>query len=162
VSTVPVYWDALGGHVVLKVLRSRKGLSTVIGTVMMISATMAMGVLAISWAVPTLDLYQSNAGLYYQQRSNALKESFIIEDVWFNLTANPRTIDITLRNVGSIEIKVVALYINGTNYLTGTPMVYVGHRSAPIRITYNWQSGKVYVITVATQRGNQIVSIWGI
>jgi hypothetical protein len=136
----------------------------------MISATMTIGTIAISWAIPALNLYQSTAGIYYQQRSDVLKESFIIEDVWFDSTASPRYINVTLRNVGSVEVKVIAIYINSTIFTTGAstfPTVPVGQRSAPIKISitnpqWTFVAGKSYLIVVATARGNQVVLKAGI
>lgn len=179
-----VHINNIEGKILLKSLKSKKGLSTVIAQILMISATISIGVIAISWAIPTLTLYQSSAGAYYQMRSDALKESFIIEDVWFsNTTTTPPSINITLRNVGSIEINVSAIYISGTN-ISGTmmnttcydrkgnlkplPMIAVGNRTGqsalyspdPIIIRRNpswkFKQGQSYQIIVATKRGNQV------
>jgi hypothetical protein len=101
--------------------------------------------------------------MYYQQRSNALRESFIIEDVWFNSTASPTTIDITLRNVGLIEVRIVAIYINSTIYtnMSDLPTIPVGQRSSPIKVSKSppwvFVNGQTYRIIIATERGNQVV-----
>lgn len=167
-----VVYKCWSGHAVLKILRRKKALSTVIAQVIMLSATMALGAIAINWAVPTLQLYQSNAGIYYEQRAKALKESFIIEDVWFN--PSPNYVNITIRNVGSIEIQIAALYINGTSYSftldpskrqVTTPEGQYPIRTYKIDITstphFTWVAGKKYLIVIATQRGNQVTSMWG-
>jgi archaellum component FlaF (FlaF/FlaG flagellin family) len=147
----------------LRCAKNKKGLSTVIAQVLIISATISIGTIALSWALPALNLYQSTSEIYYQQRSNALKESFIIENVWFNSTASPKTIDITIRNVGSIEIRLVAIYINNTIYtnMSALPTIPVGQRSETIKISRNppwiFGGGQTYRIIVATARGNQVV-----
>jgi archaellum component FlaF (FlaF/FlaG flagellin family) len=80
-----------------------------------------------------------------------LKESFVIEDVWFY--NSPKYVNITVRNVGSIDMEVVAIYMNGTTVWDGSQVIDVGE-TATIKVIFAWDSGE-YRIIVATARGNQ-------
>lgn len=163
---------------------SRRGISTVVANIMMIGVTLSLGAILVAWAGQSYGAFGGGSQLYFQQRGQALQESFVIEEVFLVKTGSPNDqIDIFVRNVGLININVVAIYVNGTSltpqsgtgYCTfsGTPSsASVGVESVcefnvdwPLTCTYPpnycpWNSGNVLVIVVASQRGNQVASTW--
>lgn len=135
-------------------------MSTVISTVLMTSLAITMGTLVVFWASQTIGLYQGGAGVYFLKRGESLKESFVIEDVWFHTN---NKVNVTIRNVGSIEIKILAIHINGTIY-AGSPLpvsLNVGvSRTLTITLASSYDTSKVYFFVVASERGNQVREYW--
>ena len=160
--------------------RTRRTLavSTVVGTVLMTVLTITLGTVAVIWASQTFGLYQGSAGIFYNSRAAALRESLAIEDVWFYNAAssncgNPGTgtyncINITVRNTGAIEAKIVAIYINGTSKTPVSPSLpFTINIESAKTFVFQYKTGgwgtqtKPYYIQIASARGNQVSAYWG-
>jgi len=140
---------------------NKRAVSTVISTVLMTSLAITMGTLVVFWASQTLGVYQGGASVFFLKRGEALKENFVIEDIWFFTNATNKYVNITVRNVGSIQITIMAIHINATAF-TGSPLpitLTVG-QSRTITLTFNYDATKVYFFVVATERGNQVREFW--
>jgi len=133
--------------------KNKRGLSPVISSVLLATAVIAIGLSVVVWSNSAFSARQSGASAFLSSRSESLKESFVIEDVWF-YQGSPRYVDVTVRNVGTIDLEVVAIYMNGTTVWEGSQVIDVGE-TATIKVTFAWQSGE-YRIVVATARGNQV------
>ena len=137
--------------------RRTLAVSTVVGTVLMTVLTITLGSMVVFWASQTFGIYQGSASVYFNNRAAALRESLAMEDVWFYSagascagTGTNSCINLTVRNTGAIELRVVAFYINGTS----KTFAFLYSASA-------WGSAiKVYFIQVATARGSQINTYW--
>jgi hypothetical protein len=90
---------------------------------MMIGVTLSLGAILVAWAGQSYGAFGGGSQVYFQQRGQAIQESFVIEEVFFNKTANQ--IYIFVRNVGTININIVAIYVNGTS-LTPVSMTHGG------------------------------------
>jgi len=132
--------------------KNKRGLSPVISSVLLAAAVIAIGLSVVVWSNSAFSARQSGASAFLSSRSESLKESFVIEDVWFY--NSPKYVNVTVRSVGSIDMEVVAIYMNGTTVWEGSQVIDVGE-TATIKVTFAWQSGE-YRIVVATARGNQV------
>ena len=95
-----------------KVFKKRSGFATVISTAILIGAVSIIGSVVLIWANTTFAAQQRTIGEYYEDNSNILKENFVIEDVWLN--KDPANyVNMTIRNVGDIGIKVEEIKISG-------------------------------------------------
>jgi archaellum component FlaF (FlaF/FlaG flagellin family) len=160
---------------------SRRGISTVVANMMMIGITLSLGAILVAWAGQSYGAFSGGSQLYFQQRGQALQENFVIEEVFFNRSASPQQIFVFVRNVGLININLVAIYVNGTSL---TPVTTTGHgwctsyfgsaSSASLGVgsvcEYSlqwpssscspnycpWNSGNIFYIVIASMRGNQV------
>jgi len=164
--------------------KSRRGISTVVANMMMIGITLSLGAILVAWAGQSYGAFSGGSQLYFQQRGQALQESFVVEAAFFVKSSN--TLDIYVRNVGSIQVYVVAIYVNGTS-ITGTNLQSGTGLCSLQGTTLNnplnvqvvceygltvsqgngvvtggavctgqaWCSGSIFYIVVASSRGNQ-------
>jgi len=150
--------------------RRTLAVSTVISTVLMTMLSVTLGTVIFFWASQTFGVYQGNAGNYFSSRGAALQEIFAVEDVWFNMSGSTKYMWITVRNTGTIDIKIGAIYVDGTSTYTTSPslgtsgyQVTVG-AAVTFRITYtgskSFSSSNNYFLQVATLRGNQVSTYW--
>lgn len=152
-------------------LWSRRGISTIVANMMMIGITLSLGAVLVAWAGQSYGAFTGGSQLFYQQRGQALQENFVIEEVFFNKTS-PYQIFVFVRNVGFININVVAIYVNGTLLppqsghgwcsFSGTPpskSLGVG-QVCEFSLNWNsaWSKGSLFFIVVASTRGNQVAS----
>jgi len=142
--------------------QAREAISPVISTLIIVATVFAMFAIVFSWATPTLTLTQSSAALWYGGQEEAARERLTVEMVYFNQTSH--TIDLYVRNVGAIDVKIVAVYVNGSD-VTGqvTPTLANGYRIpaqapgaqsvAKLSINQSWVKGETYYVKVVTARG---------
>lgn len=140
-----------------KLPRNRKAVSTVISTILMTTLAIMMGTLVVFWASQTLGTYQGSAGVFFTNRGAALKESFVVEDIWFY---SSNKVNVTIRNVGAIEIKIVAVYLNSTSYTVSETITVGQSKTITFTLSQTYVSTSVYFFIIATARGNKVTEFW--
>jgi len=155
-----------------KRLRSKKAVSPVIANVLMVMAVFALGTILFAWATSSFGMYQGGAGVWFVSRGDALKERLVIECVDFAFTGMLRNkIYVYVRNVGTIDLKIVAIYVNGTTTLVAStiPSLVPPNTIAlvvdqvtciTVVLSSPWDSDSVTNIMVATARGNSASGSW--
>ena len=145
---------------------NRKAVSPVISTLIIIGTVFALFAIIYPWFTSSLTFSQSSAGLWYLSQEEASKERIVIEMVTFNETAGSnKNISIFVRNVGEIDVKIVAIYINGSAQTSVNPALpyrlYASANGAvnvqKFVINYSWDKDKIYVIKVVTSRGTEAI-----
>jgi len=89
---------------------SKKAVSPVIATLLMIAVAVAASVIVYVWSAGLLGTLMGGGGAQ-------VKEQLIIEA--YDWTGG--TLDITLRNVGSTKVTVDAIYVGGTAMTSSSP-----------------------------------------
>lgn len=142
-------------------------MSTVVANLLMITITMTLAAILVAWAGTSYGAFTGGSQIFFVQRGQALQERFVVENVFFNKTASPSRLLIFVRNVGVEEIKVVAIYVNGTALTpTGsgsTCTIPTGGLVLPVQAvcefnlswSSGWSSGAIFNIIIASARGNQ-------
>ena len=154
--------------------RSKLGVSTVIANMLMILITLSLAAILIAWAGTSYGAFAGGSQLFFQQRGQALQENFVIEEVFFNASSNQ--IFVFVRNVGLININVVAIYVNGISLspvsgpthgwcafstTTTPPSQSLGVGSVcdfSLNWGSAWASGTLFTIVAASLRGNQVAT----
>jgi len=137
-------------------LKNRRGISTVVANVLMIALVVSFGTTIWVWSTTYFNDYQSNAQMMFSSRSDAVKEVFVVENLWFNSTTN--TCYITIRNAGLIEIEVTEIDLNGTSIWQGERSVETGSMEI---FEASCSLGEGYcVVSVFTARGNEVREQW--
>lgn len=83
-----------------------------------------------------------------------MSERVTIEDVWFNSATH--TIDISLYNVGEVDIAISNVYINHQNQYLSVPFRLQIDAHQTLHVTFTWNSGDLYYIDLVTERGTHI------
>jgi len=145
----------------------------------MVMAVFALGTILFAWATSSFGLYQGGAGIWFMNRGEAMKERLVIEQVSFTSKyvgpipppANELII-LYVRNVGTIDCKIVAIYVNASAapsmiktvnppLTNGGISLNVGSvTSINVTLFGTWHSGSVSTIAVATARGNIVSGVW--
>jgi len=145
-------------------LGHRKGISTIIANLLMVAIVLTLATSLFIWATSSFGVYQGSAGLWFSSRSEAMRERFVVEEVWF--TDAGAKINIYVRNVGDIDITIADIYINRTRVEAGIdpslPLTLNTGRVIQITVTLSsmWGPGRVSEIVVATSRGSTVRGYW--
>lgn len=127
-----------------KFLRAKKGITPVLSTLLlMVIAVAGMAIAITATYVITNNLRET------------MGERFVVEDVWFRTGE----VDMYLRNVGKMPIKIVAVYVNYTGQsFTALELGLSGH--GWLNVTFSWASNSLYHINVVTTRGTQVADYY--
>ncbi len=129
-----------------KKIPSRRAVSPVIATLLMIAIAVAASIIVYVWAIGLLGGLMGSGG-------SQVKEQLIMEAYNWNAATS---LTFTLRNVGSSAVTVASVYLGGTALATGlSTTVNIGGTSAfsysPSGSSYT--SGAAYTLKVVSSSG---------
>jgi flagellin-like protein len=138
-----------------RVSKSKKAVSPVIATVLMILITMIGMTLLFAFVSSYSENYKAGVG-------SSVMESITVEDIWLlNSTAGTynKTVLLQLYNVGKVDVKINSLYVAGLRMQTSfdpKQPIRVGE-CASISATSisNWNNGTTYAFRIVTESGSK-------
>ena len=137
--------------------RSRRGLSTVVTGIIMLSAVAVLGTVIVAWSNSNLSTHQQILNTQLSTSVNKIKESLSIENVWFN-TTNTGYVNITLNNVGTIGFNVTEIRLTSTylDQINSTNVPVLPSQTYSVSTNYPWKSQPTVPVKViiTTARGN--------
>lgn len=148
--------------------RKRLAVSTIIANVLIAALVLTLGTVAVIWGTSQFMSVQGGAEVYFLTRGEALRERFIIEDVWFGKPPNDNALNVSVRNVGKIDLTVVSVYVSNVSAVTPavssqftlSQPVLVGQlvQLGPLTLPSGaFQKDATYQIIVTTSRGGKVV-----
>ncbi len=129
-----------------KKIPSRRAVSPVIATLLMIAVAVAASIIVYVWSIGLLGALMGSGGAQ-------TKEQLIMEV--YNWGGNTTTLTFTLRNVGSSAVTVASVYLGGTALATAlTTAISIGATSP---FSYSpgagYTSGAAYTLKVVSASG---------
>jgi len=114
----------------------------------------------MAWAMGLIGSYQGGTQVQYMLMGEKAQEAIVVENVWLQ---SGTSIKVFIRNVGTREAVIKAVYVNGTsvNPSPSLPQTLpvLGNLTLTISpISYNPKYAQL--IVVATARGNQARGEW--
>jgi flagellin-like protein len=137
-----------------KVLRSKKAISPILATLLLIVIAVAAIVVTYAWIMT----YMSSAG---QQAGVILYKA----NVRFYDSSGTKKIDIDIGNSGTSNTQILVLYVGTTSTAlqnqTATPSLPVSLTAGNIvrlTVTYTWTAGTTYYFKIIPSAGQQSLS----
>jgi flagellin-like protein len=135
-----------------KLFKSKKAVSPVIATVLMIMVVMVGMTLLFAYLTTYTSNYQAGIG-------SSVMESIVIEDVWFNSTSH-EVVQIWVYNAGKVDATINSIYVNdtavfqyGTTSINFDTQIRVGEHKS-VLVSLNWQFPGEYNFKISTVRGS--------
>jgi len=127
----------------MKILRSRKALSPVVASIILIAVTVAVSIAVAAWM----------GALTF---SFTATEQLKITNVNYTNATNVLGITVTFQNTGTAPVTLISINVNNDATLqwTGT-LTIAANAQATQSFAYNWQNGFQYEIEAKSQKGNQ-------
>lgn len=144
-----------------KLYRNKKGLSTVISTILMIMVVMVGMSILFAYVAVYAQNYKAGIG-------SSVLEHLTVEDVWIK-GSDSHTVQLSVYNVGTkanlgtnVDLTVATIYVNGTalinpssNNINFNQLVSAGSHIAIVgRWSESFQSGNTYDFKIVTMRGS--------
>ncbi len=131
------------------ILGNKKGVSTVIGTILMILVVMAGMSILFSALIVYSDDFHSGSG-------SSVLESITVEDVHF-IGSNPNYVNLTLFNTGKVELKVTNVYVDRQMAAINPSSLIIPqgeHRVISVTpVGLSFSIGSAYSFKIVTSRG---------
>ena len=139
--------------------KGRKGIGTVVTSIMLVSAVSMLGAALVSWSSSNFALQQAGVAEEIDDRVNQLSEGFIIEDVWFYSDTGIKYATVTVRNTGNVAVTISNIYLNKTQVWSDSHVI---PRSETGAITFeaDWSDGSPQNIWIRTERGTDAKQLW--
>jgi len=138
--------------------KTKRGLSTIVTSAILLSAVAIMGVMVVGWANSNLITHQVKLEETFSDTYNKLNEKMLIEHVWFGNTGP--SINITMNNIGTIGYNVTTIKI--TNITSSQWYSYpytdsgiITGDTLSINQTFGWITNTPYEILITTGRDSQ-------
>jgi flagellin-like protein len=127
----------------MKILRSRKALSPVVASIILIAVTVAVSIAVAAWMGALTFSFMGTEQLA------------ITKMTWtWNTAPGSRTFMISLNNTGTKDLTITQVLVNyGTTGVTqpaGLPKILKATTSTTLTVTYPYTNGTNYDISVAT------------
>ncbi len=98
-----------------------------------LSNLLLMVVAVAAMAIATTATYVITTGL-----KETMSERVIAEDVWFNPSTG--SIQVYLRNIGKVAVRVSAVYVNHTSRFFASPSTLEISEHSWLNVSYSWVS----------------------
>jgi hypothetical protein len=130
---------------------------------MMVAAVAIMGSFLLTLSNSNFAIQRGQIANATDSKVNQIRESFVIEDVWFNTVTSPppttKYANVTLRNTGDVAVRISNIYINNTQ-VWNTGQIMAADSVIEIRVQTNWGSNDAQSIWVKSQRGTEVKQVW--
>jgi len=171
----------------MRLAGSRKAVSTVIATLLMINIAFTTGILVFAWAQGVFGSWASTSGMYFQTKGEDIEEAIALVNLRFLAPASSvtYTLNITARNIGHRDVWIASIYFNETNVMSQVSLAWNNDGATVSAIGSGLHAGKYHVrcgdgitfafgsitapvisngnllsVVVATDRGNQVSQQW--
>ena len=147
--------------------KKRSGISEIIGTLLIVLATIAIGSILFVTSSNTLNLGVSNQLNQNSVVIQQLQERIVTYDVWFQTNNSQQVLAIHLYNYGSVVVDIVALYINASGPLTAFATAYPNgvvispQQLQALYIPFTATHGMKYDIVFVSSVSSRFESLWG-
>ena len=98
-------------------LRSKRAVSTIVATIIMVNIAVVLGVTAYLYQQNMLGTMIANYGLYVDRNKAMMRERINIVNIRFDDTVAEYNLNLTVLNSGSKEVWIAAIYLNDTNIM---------------------------------------------
>ncbi len=132
----------------MKMLKSRKALSPVVASIILIAVTVAVSLAVAIWM-------GGLAGRYSSTEEVRLPDATSI--TWHNTTANSGDyIQIPIKNAATSPVIITAVKVNGVTRTTDPPVSFTlqPNEEKTIKIIFDWSAGYRYKIEFITSNNN--------
>ena len=128
----------------MKILRSRRALSPVVASIILIAVTVAVSIAVAAWM---------GALTFTFMATEELKITNV--EYWDTTSTGGNKMNITMQNTGTSPITVTEIHVNnGANKLSSS-VVVSANGQVEQQISYTWTDGSSYQVKVVTSKGNQ-------
>lgn len=132
----------------------------IVSTLLLVVATGVIGSALAAWSNSSFAIQSSQISNQTASRINLVKESFVLEDVWFFTESGSPHANVTIRNTGDLAITVSKIYVNNTQVWSGSQTIPIDSIATIEDVSVSWGSNDVQSVWIHTARGTDMKQTW--
>jgi len=126
----------------MKILKSRKALSPVVASIILIAVTVAVSIAVAAWMGALTFTFTAT-------------EQAQITDLDFIASGGTKYINVTIRNTGTTPVTISEAWVNGQKQtVSNLPLTVGANEVKYLAIQYSWQNGNNYEVKLVSSKGN--------
>jgi flagellin-like protein len=133
----------------MKILRSRKALSPVVASIILIAVTVAVSIAVAAWMGALTFTFMATEQL------SITNVSFASGNVIYVTANNTGTSSVTINEAWVNNVKQTTVVDNSTS--TAIPVTITANSGKILKITYTWTNGSNYQVKLVSSKGNQFM-----
>jgi flagellin-like protein len=126
----------------MKISRSRKALSPVVASIILIAVTVAVSIAVAAWM---------GALTFNFMATEQLK----ITNLQFGGTTGNGTVTITMQNTGTNPVTITEVHVNNAGNLLTSSITLPANNQTSTTVNYDWTYGAQYEVELRSSKGNQ-------
>ncbi|MEM3696767.1 MAG: archaellin/type IV pilin N-terminal domain-containing protein [Candidatus Bathyarchaeia archaeon] len=131
----------------MKILKSKKALSPVVASIILIAVTVAVSIAVAAWMGALTFTFTST-------------EQIQITNMAFGYSGSDKVITLTVNNTGTSPVTINEAWINNvkqTNTNPSLPYTIAANTGLILNITYSWTTGGNYEAKLVSSKGNPFI-----
>ncbi|MEM1564934.1 MAG: archaellin/type IV pilin N-terminal domain-containing protein [Candidatus Bathyarchaeia archaeon] len=129
----------------MKLFKSRKALSPVVASIILIAVTVAVSIAVAAWMGALTFTFTAT-------------EQLQITDLDFPNVSGTKYINVTIRNTGTSPVTISEIWVNGQKFTGNTspalPLTVGANEVKYLSFQYTWQNGANYEVKLVSSKGN--------
>ncbi len=125
----------------MKILKSKKALSPVVASIILIAVTVAVSIAVAAWMGALTFTFMAT-------------EQVKITNVVFGSSGGYH-MNVTVQNTGTSPVTLNELWVNGEKQTSFSSTTISANSQTTIHISYSWTAGSNYEIKLVSSKGNQ-------
>ncbi|MGD0027682.1 MAG: archaellin/type IV pilin N-terminal domain-containing protein [Candidatus Bathyarchaeia archaeon] len=127
----------------MKILRSRKALSPVVASIILIAVTVAVSIAVAAWMGALTFNFMAT-------------EQIKITNMQFYTNSTGNNMTITMQNTGTHPVTVIEVHVNNAALnLLAAQFTIPANTKMIANVTYTWKNGAQYEVEARTSKGSQ-------
>jgi len=128
----------------MKILKSKKALSPVVASIILIAVTVAVSIAVAAWMGALTFTFTAT-------------EQVAITNMEFLDPTGTKKIRVTMNNTGTSPVTINEVWVNNVKYTTTSPTLprnILANTGLLLNVTYTWTTGYNYQVKLVSSRGN--------
>jgi len=142
-------------------LKTRRAISSIISSAILLTATVLMGTGMVSWSNTNFSSSKVELVNVYSEKANKIQENISIEKIWFGTTPQ-KFVNVTMTNQSPLSIVINQVQFSTTSGTTKIPVnnqLIMPGKSSSLKITYSYAVNIPTTVNIFTARNSTFSTV---
>jgi len=142
-------------------LKTRRAISSIISSAILLTATVLMGTGMVSWSNTNFSASKVELVDTYSEKANKIQENISIEKIWFGTTPQ-KFVNVTMTNQSPLSIVVNKVQFSTPSGITKIPVnnqLIMPGKSSSLKLTYSYTVNIPTTVDIFTARNSTFSTV---
>lgn len=142
-------------------LKTRRAISSIISSAILLTATVLMGTGMVSWSNTNFSSSKVELVNTYSEKANKIQENISIEKIWFGTTPQ-KFVNVTMTNQSPLSIVINQVQFSTPSGVTKIPInnqLIMPGKSSSLKLTYSYIVNIPTTVDIFTARNSTFSTV---